>query len=242
MKIFPAIDLYGGKAVRLYKGDYNQMTVFSDSPVSVAESFRGGGAEHLHIVDLEGAKTGRTSNAGLVNEIVRSSGLRVQIGGGIRDENVIKSFLDAGAARVILGTAAVTNRDFLDKAVSKYGEKIAVGVDIRGESIAIKGWTETAPLNYLDFFRRLEKIGVQTVICTDISKDGAMKGTNLPLYSELSKLFEIDIIASGGISSLSDIGALREMKIYGAILGKALYTGDISLEQAIKTAKELKTS
>lgn len=239
MIIFPAIDLYGGMAVRLYKGDYNKMTVYDDNPVSVAERFASQGAEYLHVVDLEGAKTGETPNLPLVGRITKESGLKVEIGGGIRSGEVIKKYLDAGVMRVILGTAAVTNPGFLEEAVSEYGEKIAVGVDILGERVAIKGWTEKSPLTCDVFFERLEKLGVKTVICTDISKDGALKGTNLSLYKRLSERFRVDIIASGGITDISDIVALREMNIYGAILGKALYTGKIDLTEAIKAAAEV---
>ena len=239
MKLFPAIDLYGGKAVRLYKGDYSQMTVYSDDPLSVASDFRAQGAEYLHVVDLEGAKTGETPNLELVGRIAAQSGLKVEIGGGIRSEVVIKKYLNAGVMRVILGTAAVTDAGFLADMVAKYGEKIAVGVDIKGDYVAIKGWTETSALTCNGFFSQLEKLGVKTVICTDISKDGVLKGTNLPLYKDLTARFKIDIIASGGVSSIADIVALREMKIYGAILGKALYTGSISLPEAIKTALEV---
>lgn len=238
MKIFPAIDLYGGKAVRLYKGDYRQMTVYSDDPVAVAVGFRAKGAEYLHVVDLEGAKTGETPNLELVRKIVAQSGLKTEIGGGIRSGEVVKKYLDAGVLRVILGTAAVTNPDFLALTVAEHGERIAVGVDIRGENAAIKGWTETAPVTCLDLFARLERLGVKTVICTDISRDGALKGANLPLYADLSARFGVDIIASGGVSSTADIAALRGIGLYGAILGKALYTGDLDLAQAIKTASE----
>ncbi len=237
MNIFPAIDLYNGKAVRLYKGDYSQMTVYSDDPLSVAEGFRAQGAEYLHIVDLEGAKTGETPNLGLVSRITKQSGLKVEIGGGIRSESVIEKYLAAGVMRVILGTAAVTNPAFLADMVEKYGNKIAVGVDIKDGCIAIKGWTETiAFFTCDDFFARLERLGVKTVICTDISKDGVLQGTNLPLYKDLSVRYRIDVVASGGVTGITDIIALRDMNVYGAILGKALYAGVISLPEALKAA------
>ena len=236
MIIFPAIDLIDGKAVRLLRGDYDNMTVYSDSPADVACGFSTAGAEYLHVVDLQGAKTGGTPNINTVEKIVRESGLNVEIGGGIRSMQVVQRYLDIGVMRVILGTAAVTDDDFLRQAIGKYGERIAVGVDIRDGNVAINGWTQTTSLKCIDFFAHLERLGVKTVICTDISKDGVLGGTNLTLYSELSDCFGMDIVASGGVSSLSDVAAIRDMGLYGAILGKALYTGDVDLSQAIKAA------
>ncbi|MGI6029171.1 MAG: 1-(5-phosphoribosyl)-5-[(5-phosphoribosylamino)methylideneamino]imidazole-4-carboxamide isomerase [Candidatus Heteroscillospira sp.] len=237
MNIFPAIDLYDGKAVRLYKGDYDQMTVYSDDPVSVALSFRDAGAEYLHVVDLAGAKTGGTPNLELIARIVRESGLKTQVGGGIRSEEVIRAYLDAGVMRVILGTAAVTDPDFTRRMTEKYGAAIAVGVDVKNGFVATHGWTEVSDNDCFGFCRSLAEMGVKTVICTDISKDGAMSGTNLPLYKELSEQFEMDIVASGGVSSMEDVRALTKMDVYGAILGKALYTGGIDLAQAIGEAR-----
>ncbi|MCR5484255.1 MAG: 1-(5-phosphoribosyl)-5-[(5-phosphoribosylamino)methylideneamino]imidazole-4-carboxamide isomerase [Clostridiales bacterium] len=238
MNIFPAIDIYDGKAVRLLKGDYNKMTVYSDRPELFAAEFYNKGAKYLHVVDLEGAKTGETPNIKTVEKIVKESGLEVEIGGGIRSEEVIKSYLDIGVMRVILGTIAVTNRDFLVSAVSKYGDKIAVGVDILNGCVAIRGWTEKTELQCFDFFSDLQKIGVKTVICTDISKDGALKGTNLALYKELSERFSVDITASGGVTSLDDIRELKKLDLYGAILGKALYENKIDLSEAVNICKE----
>lgn len=237
MRIFPAIDLFGGKAVRLLRGKYEDMTVYSDDPCSVARDFSGAGAEYMHLVDLEGAKEGGTPNLNTVKRIARSACMFIELGGGVRTMEVIDAYTSAGVDRVILGTAAVTDGDFLRRAVDKYKEKIAVGVDIRDGRVAIKGWTETSELDAFDFCRELEKIGVGTVICTDISKDGAMQGTNRELYRDLSQRVGIDIIASGGVSSLDDVRALREMDIYGAIIGKAYYTGAISLSEAIRIAK-----
>ncbi len=241
MYIFPAIDLYDGKAVRLFKGDYSKMTVYSCNPPEIASLFRSKGADYLHVVDLEGAKTGDTPNIGIIEKIVAESGLSVEVGGGIRNEETVKKYIAAGVIRVILGTAAVTDREFLVTMAEKYGEKIAVGVDIKNGNVAIKGWTENSGLDCFDFFEQLSAIGIKTVICTDISKDGVLKGTNLPLYSELSKRFTTDIIASGGVSSLEDVRALRKMNLYGAILGKALYTGDLDLAAAIAASKEAET-
>ena len=234
MDLYPAIDLYEKKAVRLYKGDYAQMTVYSDNPVSVARDFAAAGARHIHLVDLEGAKNGSNANLPVIAEIAASVDLFVEVGGGIRDMAAVERYLSAGADRVILGTAAVTDPEFLEKAVETYGEKIAVGVDLKDGNVAIRGWTERTELSAREFFARLENLGVKTVICTDISRDGAMKGTNRELYRELSREFSVNLIASGGVSSLEDITALRDMGISGAIIGKAYYIGAIDLAQAVK--------
>ncbi len=236
MKIFPAIDLYEGRAVRLYKGDYNDMTVYSEHPERVAEYFKNAGAEFIHTVDLEGARDGNTPNIETVKKIINASGLKVQIGGGVRSEEVIKRYLDAGVYRVILGTAAATDPEFLALMGEKYGENIAVGCDLKDGFVATKGWTETTKESGEDFFFRICSLGIKTVICTDISRDGAMKGTNTELYKALSEKFPIDIIASGGVTDMTDITRLRDMNIYGAILGKAFYTGAIDLKAAIEEA------
>lgn len=237
MRIFPAIDLFSGKAVRLLRGKYEDMTVYSDDPSKVARDFVSSGAEYMHLVDLEGAKSGGTPNLDTVKKIAAATDCFIEVGGGIRTMEVIEAYTGAGVSRVILGTAAVTDRDFLLRATEKYREKIAVGVDIRDGKVAIKGWTETSELDAFDFCHDMEKIGVGTVICTDISKDGAMQGTNRELYRDLSKKVGINIIASGGVSSLDDVAALRALDIYGAIIGKAYYTGVISLSEAIRVAK-----
>ncbi|MBQ9735070.1 MAG: 1-(5-phosphoribosyl)-5-[Clostridia bacterium] len=237
MKIFPAIDLFGGKAVRLYKGDYAQMTVYSDNPPEIALDFKAQGAEWIHLVDLEGAKSGLTPNIEVVKKIVDKSGLKAEVGGGIRSMEVIKKYIDAGVSRVILGTAAVTDRAFLENAVKTYGDKIAVGVDIKDGFVAIKGWTEKSDYDGVDFCRQMQDLGVKTVICTDISKDGAMQGTNHELYKTLSSELGMQIIASGGVSSIDDIKKLAALGIYGAIIGKAYYTGAIKIEDAVKVAR-----
>ena len=237
MIIFPAIDLYDKKAVRLYKGDYAQMTVYNENPLSVAKDFEKSGATHIHLVDLEGAKDGTTPNIEVVSEIVNKTSLFAEIGGGIRSLETIEKYLSAGVGRVILGTAAVTDESFLLRSVEKYGEKIALGVDIKDGYVAIKGWTEKSAYTLHELCEKAEKIGVKTLICTDISKDGAMQGTNRELYSELSQRYGIDIVASGGVSSLDDIKALREMNLYGAIIGKAYYIGAIDISSAIEVAK-----
>lgn len=237
MFIFPAIDLIEGCAVRLVRGDYAQKTVYSDNPAAVAQSFAKAGAEYLHLVDLEGAKDGTTPNLETIRDIVAKSGLKTEVGGGIRSEETIQKYLDAGVYRVILGTAAITQPDFLENMVAKYGEKIAVGVDIKDGMVAIKGWTEVSTLTCDAFCEKLEKMGVKTIICTDISKDGLLSGTNLELYRHLGETYHMDIVASGGVSSLEDVAALEKMGLYGAILGKALYTGHIDLAEAVKLAK-----
>ncbi|MBR5816226.1 MAG: 1-(5-phosphoribosyl)-5-[Anaerotignum sp.] len=238
MELFPAIDLIGGCAVRLVKGDYAQKTVYSENPAEVAKSFAEAGAKYLHVVDLEGAKDGGTPNLETIQNIVENGNLLVEVGGGIRSEEVIKKYLDAGVFRVILGTAAVQNPVFLEEMVQKYGEKIAVGVDIKDGMVAIKGWTEVSAESCFDFCEKLQKIGVKTIICTDISKDGLLSGTNLELYKELSEKFSVDIVASGGVTTLDDVKKLADMGIYGAILGKALYTGNIDLKAAVELTKE----
>jgi len=237
MKLFPAIDLYEGKAVRLYKGDYAQMTVYNNDPAAVAADFAACGATCIHIVDLEGAKSGTTPNFDTVCKVKATSGLFCEIGGGIRSMDVIDKYLGAGIDRVILGTAAVGNLDFVKSAVNKYGERIAVGADLKDSYVAVKGWIEKTDLSCEDFFRQMQDVGVKTIICTDISKDGAMMGTNLELYRTLSQKFSMQIVASGGVSSLEDVKRLNEMGLYGAIIGKAYYTGAIDLKEAVEVVK-----
>lgn len=237
MHIFPAIDLCGGQVVRLYKGDYEKKTVYSDDPAAFARSFWEAGAEYLHLVDLDGAKAGHAVNLSLIENLIRESRLQVEVGGGIRNEDTIRQYLDIGVFRVILGTAALDDRPFLTRMVEKYGSRIAVGVDIRDGMVATHGWTETSTVSCMEFCRFLESIGVSAIICTDISKDGAMSGTNLALYQELQKELHMDITASGGVSSLADVRALKAYDLYGAILGKALYTGDVVLKDALDIVK-----
>ena len=237
MKIFPAIDLYGKKAVRLYKGNYADMTVYSEHPEEIALDFKKCGAEYIHVVDLEGAKDGTTPNIDVVEKIVKESGLFVEIGGGIRTMDVLDRYFSIGVFRAILGTAAVTDEAFLTEAVKKYGDKIAVGADIKDGYVAIKGWVEKSEYTMRDFFSKMQSLGVKTIICTDISKDGAMRGTNLEMYKALSEEFSVNIVASGGVSTLSDVEELSKMNIYGAIIGKAYYTGAVNLSCAIRLAE-----
>jgi len=237
MYIYPAIDLFQGKAVRLFKGDYAQMTVYSENPVEVAESFKAAGATRMHLVDLEGAKKGSPANTDTIKALIRAFGGIVEVGGGIRDMETVEAYLSIGVDRVILGSAAVTDPEFLKAALKKYGSQIAVGVDLKDGYVAIHGWTQQSDLAADTFFAQMEQLGVKTVICTDISRDGAMQGTNRGLYKELSQRYAIDLIASGGVSDLEDISALATMNIHGAIIGKAYYIGAIDLKQAIEVAK-----
>lgn len=234
MILLPAIDLYEKKVVRLTRGDYAQMTVYNDDPVAQAGLFQEAGAQWLHTVDLEGAKDGSTPNYSVIEAICKETSLKVEIGGGIRSLDTIQKYLDAGVERVILGTKAVTDPAFLEESLEKFGSHIAVGVDIKDGKIAIKGWLETAQDSVEDFFTKLCKLGVSTVICTDVSKDGMLAGTNVDLYRQLSQQFSLDLIASGGVSSQEDLARLKELGLYGAILGKALYTGALDLKAALK--------
>ncbi len=237
MLIFPAIDIVGGKAVRLFKGDYAQMTVYNDDPVAVAKDFEKAGAKWVHLVDLDGAKSGTTPNLDTICRIVSETSLSVEVGGGIRSLETVVTYLNSGVSRVILGTAAVKDPDFLKEALALYGDKIAVGVDLKDGCVAIKGWTEVSQEDAYDFCQKMQELGVKTIICTDISKDGAMQGTNLDLYRQLSHRYDLQIIASGGVSSLDDVKNLANMDLYGAIIGKAYYTKAIDLATAIEVSK-----
>ena len=237
MKIFPAIDLVGGQAVRLYQGDYDKMTVYDPEPLNTVRRFEAAGASCLHLVDLEGAKSGETTNLATIEAIAQKTKLFMEVGGGIRNMETIQRYLDAGANRVILGTAAATDPDFTALAVQTYGEKIAVGADLKNGKIAIHGWLETAQESWDVFLGRMESLGVGTVICTDISKDGVMEGTNHKLYAALSARYDMNIIASGGVTSLEDVKALRKAGASGAIIGKALYTGAIDLAEAVRAGE-----
>ena len=237
MILLPAIDLYEKKAVRLYKGDYENMTVYSENPIEIARDFEACGCRYIHMVDLEGAKDGTTPNLSIVEQVAQETALFVEIGGGIRTMETVERYLLAGVSRVILGTAAVNDEAFLKAAVSKFGEKIAVGADVKDGYIAIKGWLEKSAVTLDAFLQKMEAIGVKNIICTDISKDGAMRGTNLALYRQLSQKYKMDITASGGVSTLEDIRQLRQMDLYGAIIGKAYYTGAINLREALEVVR-----
>ncbi len=237
MNIFPAIDLYSGKAVRLFKGDYDQMTVYSNEPLEVAKKFEASGAKFLHLVDLEGAKDGKPGNLDTIRKIVENTNLFTEVGGGIRNIETAKAYIDSGVDRIILGTAAVKDEEFLKEALSLFGDKVAVGVDLKDGYVAIKGWTEKSELTADAFLSEMEALGVKTVICTDISRDGAMQGSNNELYKTLSEKYSIDLIASGGVSTIEDIKALTAMNLYGAIIGKAYYIGAIDLKEAIEVSR-----
>ena len=237
MVIFPAIDILGSKAVRLLKGDYNQVTVYSERPWEVAQDFADKGCSAIHLVDLDGAREGSAVNMGTIEKIAEIRGLYSEIGGGIRNMDAIERYLDVGISRVILGTAAISDPDLLKTSVKRFGDRIAVGVDLKDGLVAIKGWLEKTEKNGLDFLKELEDLGVKAAIVTDISKDGAMKGTNLELYRKIAASVKMDITASGGVSTLDDVRALKEIGVFGAIIGKAYYTGAIRLEDALEVSR-----
>ena len=237
MLIFPAIDLIEGKAVRLLKGEYDQMTVYNEDPLAVARDFAACGATCLHLVDLEGAKSGTTPNIDTIRRLAAETDLFTEVGGGIRNMDTVRAYLSAGVDRVILGTAALQDEAFLTEALAEYGDRIAVGVDIRNGKVAIRGWVETSETDAMEFMAKLEQLGVRTVICTDISRDGAMAGTNHDLYAELMERFQMNVIASGGVSAIEDVRRLAAKNLHGAIIGRAYYTGAISLREAIEVAK-----
>ena len=237
MLIFPAIDLFEGKAVRLLKGEYAQMTVYNEDPLAVARDFAACGATCLHLVDLEGAKSGTTPNIDTIRRLAAETDLFTEVGGGIRNMDTVRAYLSAGVDRVILGTAALQDEAFLTEALAEYGDRIAVGVDIRNGKVAIRGWVETSETDAMEFMAKLEQLGVRTVICTDISRDGAMAGTNHDLYAELMERFQMNVIASGGVSAIEDVRRLVAKNLHGAIIGRAYYTGAISLREAIEVAK-----
>ena len=236
MNIFPAIDLVQGKAVRLFKGDYAQMTVYDDDPLNTARRFEAAGAKFLHMVDLEGARDGGTPNLETVRRVVENTGLFVELGGGIRSAEVIDRYLSIGVKRVILGTAAIADADFTERAIEKYGPAVALGADVRDGQVAIRGWKELSGMTLDAFCEKFQQMGARTLICTDISRDGAMQGANRALYARLQAKYRMDIVASGGVSSLDDVRALAKLGLYGAIIGKAYYTGAIDLRQAIEEA------
>lgn len=237
MKIFPAIDLRDGKVVRLTQGDYDQMVVYAADPDAIADQFLAAGASNLHVVDLDGAKDGTLANYDTIVKLAKHP-LFVEVGGGIRDEARIKTYLAAGVGRVILGSVAVEKPEFVAEMTAKYGEKIAVGVDARDGKVAIHGWKTVTDVDSVDFCKKLAEMGVKTVIYTDISKDGTLSGTNLEIYRELAKIEGLDIVASGGITFEQELETLTEMNISGAILGKALYTGRLDLARAVEIAEK----
>ncbi|MBR6530642.1 MAG: 1-(5-phosphoribosyl)-5-[Clostridia bacterium] len=237
MNLFPAIDLYDSSAVRLYKGDYDQMTFYSRDPLSFAKTFEEEGCEYLHTVDLAAARDGVPKELDLISRITEETALKVQVGGGVRSMDVVESYLKAGVFRVVLGTAAVTDEAFLKAALSAYKERIAIGLDIKDGKVAIRGWRETSDFSADAFLEKLVTLGAKCVICTDISRDGAMQGANCALYKRLNEQYPIDFIASGGVSTLSDLAILKDSGLYGAILGKAYYTGAVTLRDALEVCR-----
>lgn len=234
MKLFPAIDLRGGQAVRLYQGDYDQMTVYNPDPTDQARAFAAAGAKYLHVVDLDGAKDDTTANLPAIARIAAESDLYIEVGGGIRDEERIRRYLDLGVSRCILGTVAVRDFDFTARMAQKYGDKIAVGVDMKDGLVAVAGWKEVTPEPGVAFCRRLAEAGVKAVIATDISRDGTMQGTNMDLYRELLTIHGLEITASGGIAKMEELDTLQTMGCHAAILGKSVYTGAIDLAEAVR--------
>ena len=236
MQIFPATDILGGKVVRLTKGDYNQVKIYADSPAEMALEFMKDGATNLHMVDLDGAKDGLPVNFDAIREAAKIDGLFIEVGGGIRNMQRIEEYLSLGVKRIILGTAAIRNYPFVEEAVKEFGSAVAVGVDAKEGLVAVSGWQETTNVNSVEFCKKLRDTGVSTVIYTDISKDGMLSGTNLEIYKELSEIKGLDIVASGGITFAHELETLREMNIYGAIVGKAVYEGKLSLKDALAAA------
>uniref|UniRef100_S0DDE7 1-(5-phosphoribosyl)-5-[(5-phosphoribosylamino)methylideneamino]imidazole-4-carboxamideisomerase n=1 Tax=termite gut metagenome TaxID=433724 RepID=S0DDE7_9ZZZZ len=238
MVVFPAIDMLGGRVVRLFQGDYAQSEVYGDDPARYAAGFEQAGASHLHLVDLDGARAGKPANFALVRNIAQKTGLFIELGGGIRDEATVEQCFEAGVGRVILGTAALKDPDFTRRMVQKHGGKIAVGVDARDGRVAVEGWLETSDTGSYVFCARMAEIGVEYIIYTDISRDGAQRGANLDAYRRLAQIQGLNITASGGVSSLEDVRVLREIGCYAVILGKALYTGAVSLEEVLRAAEQ----
>lgn len=237
MIILPAIDLREGKCVRLYQGKFEASEVVGENPVEVALSFKESGAEYIHVVDLDGALNGEIKNLNIISEVVKKVQIPVELGGGIRDMKTIDMLIQSGVARVILGTAALNNPELVKEAVKKYGEKIAVGIDAKDEKVAVNGWLDISSVDYIEFAKEMEKIGVKTIIFTDISKDGTLQGPNLEQLGKLQKNVNCNIIASGGIKNIDDLRAINEMGIYGAITGKAIYSGNVDLKEAIDACK-----
>lgn len=237
MLIFPAIDLRDGQVVRLVEGDYDRMTVYGSDPLSVAQAYKAAGAEYLHVVDLDAAKDGEQKNLAVIQKLAAESGLKLEVGGGVRDEASARRYLDAGVSRVILGSAAIENPKFMETLAKQYPGKVAAGVDARNGFVAIHGWKTITDIVAYDFVESLPERGIGTVIYTDISRDGKLQGPNLNAYEQLSTIKNLNVIASGGVSSVADVAALAKLNLYGAIIGKALYDGRMDLAQALQAAK-----
>ncbi len=234
MIIFPAIDIRGGNAVRLTQGDYDQEKVYHTDPVAVAKEWEAQGAEYIHIVDLDGAKSGESANGEAIRRIAQSVNIPIQVGGGVRSMEDVTRHIQNGVRRVIIGTSAIENPSFVQEAVKRYGDQIAVSIDARNGYVATDGWTSTSDTKATTLIQQLESFGVQTIVYTDILKDGMMQGPNFEELKEVNESTTIDVIASGGVSTEENVQSLQEMNMYGAIIGKALYEGDISLERLMK--------
>lgn len=234
MIIFPAIDILKGKCVRLIQGDYNQEKIYGDSPVDMAKKWEAKGAEYIHIVDLDGAKSGDSINKSVIKEIAENVNIPVQVGGGIRSLEIISFYLNSDVSRVIIGTAAIQDPDFLKEAVKKFGDKIAVSLDARNGFVATDGWTDTSEVKAIDLVKQLEKIGVQTIVYTDIAKDGMLQGPNLEEQQAINEATSMDVIASGGVTTKEDVDNLQALDMYGTIIGKALYDGKLDFETVVE--------
>lgn len=237
MILFPAMDLRDGKCVRLYQGKFSESEVVGENPLNVALDFKAKGAEYIHMVDLDGALNGEIRNLNIISQVIKTIGIPVELGGGIRNMETVDMLIETGLSRVILGTAALKDMDFVKTAVKKYSEKIAVGIDAKNEKVAVNGWINVSDVDYIDFAKQMESIGVKTIIFTDISKDGTLQGPNLEQLEKIHKSVSCDIIASGGIKNINDLKYIKDMGVYGAITGKAIYSGNIDLEEAIKVCK-----
>lgn len=238
MIIIPAIDIIDGKPVRLYQGDYNKKEVVGQDVLKIAKNFEIAGAEYIHLVDLEGAKKGKLINNKIIIEVAKSVNLPIEVGGGIRTYENIKCLIDNGISRVILGTVAIENLDFVKRALDKFGDKISIGVDCKNGYLCGRGWLKESKFNYIDFSKEMEKIGVDNIILTDISRDGTLQGVNIGMLKKLNENICMNITSSGGIAKIDDIRELKNLNIYGVIIGKALYSKHINLKEAIDLCKE----
>ncbi|MFD3446209.1 1-(5-phosphoribosyl)-5-[(5-phosphoribosylamino)methylideneamino]imidazole-4-carboxamide isomerase [Microbacteriaceae bacterium 4G12] len=234
MLIFPAIDLKNGRCVRLYQGQFQRETVVNENPLEQALVFEKLGAKFLHVVDLDGALEGKPTNLAVIQEIANTLSIPVQVGGGIRSMETIDLLIKAGVARVIIGTAALSNPSFLKEALQIYGERIIVGIDAKDEYVATRGWLDVSDVHYVTLAKQMEELSVKTIVFTDISRDGTLAGPNFMQLQALQEAVSLEIIASGGVSSLADVERLHQMNVYGVITGKALYEGKLALEDALK--------
>ncbi len=239
MRLYPAIDMIDGKSVRLVQGDYNKKTVFNENPLETALNWQNLGGEFIHIVDLDGARSGSMKNFDIICKIANTLNIPIEVGGGIRSMDAVESYLNNGVSRVIIGTSAIKNPAFVKEVVKKYGHRIAVGIDAKNGNVAISGWEETSQVSALSLAKQMEQIGVSTIIYTDISTDGMLKGPNCTAMKEMTEYVSSDIVASGGVTTLEDLKNLSKTGVEGAIIGKALYTGHIKLDEAVKLCENL---